>query len=86
MEILEHVSYYKNNLNEKKISLHAWTSREVSWSLRLPEFTDKRHMIVVSLSTLGTGRLYPPGISLVLISVGDGVDPSFTVRLEGLCL
>ena len=43
-------------------------------ALRVPEFEaprfqDNRHMKVVSLSTLGTGRLYPTRNILVLISV-----------------
>ena len=49
--------------------MQAWTGPQGSWMLRLPEFLDNRHMNVVTLSALLTGRLYPQKISLILISI-----------------
>jgi hypothetical protein len=45
----------------KAIALQVWTGPEVSRRYMLPELLNNRHMKVVKLSALRTGRLYTPG-------------------------
>jgi hypothetical protein len=63
-----HTMYYVKGKG-KASPLQALTDPWGSRRLRFLEFLDNRHMKVVRLSTLRTGRLYPQEGFLVLISV-----------------
>jgi len=62
--------------------LQGWIDPKGSRRLRLPEFLDNRHMKVVRLSALRTGRLYLSGDILGNLSVR--VEPRAIVRPERL--
>jgi len=68
-------------IKAKQSYYRPWGFQEIE----APRFHDNRHVKVVRLSALRTGRLYPQEIFLVFISVGGWVNPRATVRPEGLC-
>jgi hypothetical protein len=80
--------FINNNDLCYKVKQSHYTVLDRPWGFQEVEahrFIDSRHMRVVRLSALRTGRFYPHEIFLELISVRGWVDPKAIVRQEGLC-
>ena len=73
--------YSKGKGKGNSVPLQAWTGTEGSRKLRFPDFVTTAHD-GGRLSALRTGRLYPQGKLLVLISVRGWIDSRAIVRSE----
>jgi hypothetical protein len=79
-----HHIYYVHVFTKVKVKPSRYKPGQAPWFQKAdgPGFLYNRHMKVVRLSALRTGRLYPQDGFLVLMSVTGCVDPRTTMRPE----
>ena len=68
------------------ILFQAWTGPSASKRLRLPRFLDSRHMMVVKLSAVRTGRLSPgdmPGTHFCYVT-GRNMSMKYPLTQSGI--